>query len=97
MRPFCPHRGADLRARLAIIESDLYEIAGETFNPNSPKQVANILFDHLGLPVIEKKKTGPSTSARVLSELAVQHPLPGKLIEYRELQKLTHYLHRPPP
>jgi DNA polymerase-1 len=90
-------QGRDLRARLAIIESDLYEIAGETFNPNSPKQVANILFDHLGLPVIEKKKTGPSTSARVLSELAVQHPLPGKLIEYRELQKLlTTYIDRLP-
>ena len=90
-------QGRDLRERLAVIEHDLYEIAGETFNPNSPKQVANILFDHLGLPVIEKKKTGPSTSARVLSELAVQHPLPGKLIEYRELQKLlTTYIDRLP-
>ena len=90
-------QGRDLRARLAVIENDLYEIAGETFNPNSPKQVANVLFDHIGLPVIEKKKTGPSTSARVLSELAVQHPLPGKLIEYRELQKLlTTYIERLP-
>jgi len=90
-------QGRDLRARLAVIENDLYEIAGETFNPNSPKQVATILFDHIGLPVIEKKKTGPSTSARVLSELAVQHPLPGKLIEYRELQKLlTTYIERLP-
>ncbi|HHR84984.1 MAG TPA: DNA polymerase I [Candidatus Acetothermia bacterium] len=90
-------QGRDLRARLAVIEHDLYEIAGETFNPNSPKQVATILFDHLGLPVIEKKKTGPSTSAHVLSELAVQHPMPGKLIEYRELQKLlTTYIDRLP-
>jgi len=90
-------QGRDLRERLVIIENDLYEIAGETFNPNSPKQVANILFDHIGLPVIEKTKTGPSTSARVLSELAVQHPLPGKLIEYRELQKLlTTYIDRLP-
>ena len=90
-------QGRDLRERLAVIEHDLYEIAGETFNPNSPKQVANILFDHLGLPVIEKGKSGPSTSARVLSELAVQHPLPGKLIEYRELQKLlTTYIERLP-
>ena len=90
-------QGRDLRERLTVIEHDLYEIAGETFNPNSPKQVATILFDHLGLPVIEKKKTGPSTSARVLSELAVQHPLPGKLIEYRELQKLlTTYIERLP-
>ncbi|MEA3238693.1 MAG: DNA polymerase I [Candidatus Bipolaricaulota bacterium] len=90
-------QGRDLRERLAVIESDLYEIAGEMFNPNSPKQIATVLFDHLGLPVIEKKKTGPSTSARVLSELAVQHPLPGKLIEYRELQKLlTTYIDRLP-
>ena len=90
-------QGRDLRERLSVIEEDLYEIAGERFNPNSPKQVAQILFDHLGLPVIERTKTGPSTSARVLSELAVKHPLPGKLIEYRELEKLLNtYIERLP-
>ena len=90
-------QGRDLRERLSVIEEDLYEIAGEQFNPNSPKQVAQILFDHLGLPVIERTKTGPSTSARVLSELAVKHPLPGKLIEYRELGKLLNtYIERLP-
>jgi DNA polymerase I len=90
-------QGSDLRQRLTVIEKDMYEIASQTFNPNSPKQVANILFDHLGLPVIEKTKTGPSTGARVLSELSIQHPLPGKLIEYRELQKLlTTYIERLP-
>ena len=90
-------QGEEIRAKLAIIERDLYEIAGEEFNPNSPKQVAAVLFDHLGLPVIEKTKTGPSTSARVLAELAAQHPLPGKLIEYRELEKLlSTYIDRLP-
>jgi DNA polymerase-1 len=90
-------QGRDLRERLSIIEEDLYEIAGERFNPNSPKQVARILFERLGLPVIERTKTGPSTSARVLSELAVKHPLPGKLIEYRELEKLLNtYIERLP-
>ncbi len=90
-------QGREIREKLAIIERDLYEIAGEEFNPNSPRQVAEVLFDHLGLPVIEKTKTGPSTSARVLAELAAQHPLPGKLIEYRELEKLlSTYIDRLP-
>lgn len=90
-------QGAEIRERLSIIEEDLYEIAGEPFNPNSPKQVAQILFQRLGLPVIERTKTGPSTSARVLSELSAQHPLPGKLIKYRELQKLLNtYIERLP-
>ncbi len=90
-------QGREIRDKLAIIERDLYEIAGEEFNPNSPRQVAEVLFDHLGLPVIEKTKTGPSTSARVLAELAAQHPLPGKLIEYRELEKLlSTYIDRLP-
>ena len=81
-------QGAEIRTSLQVIEADLMDIAGGAFNPNSPKQVAEILFERLGLPVIERTKTGPSTSARVLAELAVQHPLPGKLIEYRELRKL---------
>ncbi|MBU0596207.1 DNA polymerase I [Candidatus Bipolaricaulota bacterium] len=81
-------QGAEIRAALQLIEADLMDIAGGVFNPNSPKQVAEILFEQIGLPVIERTKTGPSTSARVLAELAIQHPLPGKLIEYRELRKL---------
>lgn len=90
-------QGAELRERLAIIREDLFEIAGEPFNPSSPKQTAEILFDRLGLPVVERTKTGPSTSARVLSELLIYHPLPGKLIEYRELEKLLNtYIDRLP-
>jgi DNA polymerase-1 len=90
-------QGRELKERLGIIEADLYEMAGEHFNPSSPKQVAEILFERLGLPVLERTKTGPSTSARVLSNLAVQHPLPGKLIDYRELEKLLNtYIERLP-
>jgi DNA polymerase-1 len=81
-------QGAALRRELAILESDLFDIAGGPFNPNSPKQVAEILFGRLKLPVISRTKTGPSTSADVLAELAVAHPLPGKLIAYREVAKL---------
>ncbi|MBN1858486.1 DNA polymerase I [Candidatus Bipolaricaulota bacterium] len=86
-----------LREELEIIEADLAEIAGHPFNPASTKQVAEVLFDELGLPILERTKTGPSTSAQVLAELAVQHPLPGKLMEYRELRKLlTTYIEKLP-
>jgi DNA polymerase-1 len=81
-------QGDEIRKELELIESDLFDIAGERFNPNSPKQVAEILFYRLGLPVLAKTKTGPSTSAQALTRLAELHPLPGKLISYRELKKL---------
>ncbi len=90
-------QGDEIRQRLERIEEDLYEIAGERFNSSSPKQVAQILFERLRLPVIDRTKTGPSTSARVLAELAQQHPLPGKLAEHRELEKLLNtYIERLP-
>jgi DNA polymerase-1 len=90
-------QGAEIRAKLHRIEEDLFDIAGERFNPSSPKQVALVLFDHLKLPVLERTKTGPSTSASVLSELAAQHPLPGKLLDHRELEKLLNtYIERLP-
>jgi DNA polymerase-1 len=90
-------QGEEIRKRLRILEEDLYEIAGERFNPSSPKQVAQILFERLRLPVIERTKTGPSTSAHVLAKLAEKHPLPGKLAAYRELEKLLNtYIERLP-
>jgi DNA polymerase-1 len=64
------------------------EMAGEEFNPDSPKQLGHILFERLGLRVVKKTKTGPSTDAEVLEELAAEHPLPAKIIEYRQLAKL---------
>ncbi|MBU1048752.1 DNA polymerase I [Candidatus Bipolaricaulota bacterium] len=81
-------QGDEIRKELEILESDLFDIAGEPFNPNSPKQVAEILFFRLGLPMLAKTKSGPSTSAQVLTRLAELHPLPGKLIVHRELRKL---------
>ncbi|MCS6903594.1 MAG: DNA polymerase, partial [Candidatus Bipolaricaulota bacterium] len=67
---------------------DIFRVAGQDFNPNSPKQVAYVLFEKLKLPVLRKTKTGPSTDAYVLQELAGLHPLPERLLAYRELEKL---------
>jgi len=80
--------GLDLNKQLDVLRSELRQLAGEEFNPNSPKQVAHILFDVLKLPVLRRTKTGPSTDAAVLGELAEQHELPNKLVTYRELEKL---------
>ncbi|MBS3766442.1 DNA polymerase I, partial [Candidatus Bipolaricaulota bacterium] len=77
----------NLKERLNSLKEKIDELAGEEINPNSPKQVRKILFDKLDLPVIERTKTGPSTNANVLEELSDKHPLPEKLIEYRELSK----------
>jgi DNA polymerase I len=67
---------------------EIMELAGESFNPDSPKQLANILFERIGLRVVKKTKTGPSTDAEVLEELAAEHPLPAKIVEYRQFTKL---------
>ncbi|MFB6214939.1 MAG: DNA polymerase, partial [Candidatus Bipolaricaulia bacterium] len=77
-----------LRKRLDSLQDEIDDLAGEDLNPNSPKQVRKVLFEKLDLPVIERTKTGPSTNARVLEELSDRHPLPEKIIEFRELSKL---------
>ncbi len=63
-------------------------MAGEVFNINSNRQLQSILFDKLGLKTARKTKTGYSTDVRVLTELAIDHPLPGLILEYRQLSKL---------
>jgi len=73
---------------LAVIESDIYNIAGERFNLGSPKQLAHILFEKMGLTPTKKTKTGYSTDAEVLETLSVEHPLPAKILEYRQYAKL---------
>ncbi|HEX6071053.1 MAG TPA: DNA polymerase I [Longimicrobiaceae bacterium] len=83
----------ELRSRLAgqlgVLEQRIHEAAGTTFNINSNPQLREILFERLGLPVIRKTKTGPSTDASVLEALAAQgHELPMLLMEYRQLDKL---------
>jgi DNA polymerase-1 len=78
-----------LEQDLALIESDIYKEAGSEFNINSTLQLKEILFDKLQLPVVKKTKTGPSTDASVLQELAeLGHKLPQLIMEYRQLEKL---------
>lgn len=80
--------GTELNERLQEIEKRIYELAGETFNINSPKQLGVILFEKLGLPVIKKTKTGYSTSADVLEQLASSHEVIAEILVYRQLGKL---------
>ena len=79
----------ELAQRLVKIEQEAYEIAGQPFNMGSPKQIGEILFNKLGLPVVKKTATGaPSTDEEVLDKLAEDYPLPAKILEYRGLAKL---------
>lgn len=78
----------EIEARLAELETEIFELAGEPFNINSPKQLQVILFDKLKLRTIRKTKTGFSTDVDVLEELAREHPLPERLLEFRTLDKL---------
>ena len=73
---------------LKSLETEIYQLAGREFNIASPKQLAAILFDEIGLPVIKKTKSGASTDVDVLEQLSEQHPLPEKIIEYRQFAKL---------
>lgn len=79
---------SDLEQRLASIMEEVYAAAGQEFNLNSPKQLGQILFEHLRLPVIKKTKTGYSTDAEVLEALADEHIIVSKILEYRQLAKL---------
>lgn len=80
----------EFAARLAVMEKSLYELAGSEFNLNSTKQLADILFNKLGLPTkgIKKTKTGLSTDSSVLEKLSPIHPLPDLILKYRMLYKL---------
>ena len=79
---------AELQGELGLIEKDIYRIAGVRFNINSPKQLGTILFEELKLPTARKTKTGFSTDVAVLEELAAQHELPRRILDYRQLAKL---------
>ncbi len=79
----------ELGAKLIEIEARAYEAAGQPFNLNSPKQIQEILFEKLSLPVKKKTPSGtPSTDEEVLQELALDYPLPKLLLEYRGMAKL---------
>jgi len=78
-----------LDGELGLVEGEIYKLAGRELNINSPLQLREVLFDTMGLPVKKRTKTGPSTDAEVLEELAAEgHQLPRLIIEYRELAKL---------
>ncbi len=81
--------GKDLESKLQDIEKKIHELAGESFNINSPKQLGVILFEKLGLPPIKKTKTGYSTAADVLEKLASEHQIIQEILLYRQLGKLN--------
>lgn len=79
---------AEYTERLAALEAEIHALAGHPFNIASPKQLQQVLFAELGLPIVRKTKTGPSTDADVLEELAPRHPLPARVLAYRQFAKL---------
>lgn len=87
--PFFRDMSGRLGEALRTLQERIVEMAGEDFNLNSTPQLREVLFERLGLPVLKKTKTGPSTDASVLEELAAMgHELPNQLLEYRQLEKL---------
>lgn len=79
----------EIAVKLKTIEEQAFEMAGGSFNLNSPKQIGELLFGKLGLPVVKKTASGtPSTDEEVLTKLAEDYPLPAKLLEHRGLAKL---------
>ena len=87
LREMSVHFGRELQR----LEGEIIREAGFPFNPNSPKQLADVLFGKMGLPVVKKTKTGPSTNVTVLEKLAQQRPdvrIPSLILEYRGLAKL---------
>jgi len=82
-------QSAAIGQRLDELQREVHDIAGQPFNLSSPKQLGEVLFEKLQLPIIKKTKTGaPSTAEEVLQELALDYPLPKLLLEYRGLSKL---------
>ncbi len=80
---------AETKAKLEIIENDVYNLAGEKFNIGSPKQLGDILFEKLGLPGGKKNQTGYKTDVKVLHKLLGVHPIIELILEYRNLSKLN--------
>jgi DNA polymerase-1 len=82
-------QSGELGARIGQLETEAHALAGQSFNLSSPKQIGDIFFTKLGLPVVKKTATGaPSTDEEVLEKLAEDYPLPAKILEHRGLSKL---------
>ncbi|WP_285412014.1 DNA polymerase I [Variovorax sp. efr-133-TYG-130] len=87
--PTLASQSHELGTRIMALEQEAYDIAGQPFNLGSPKQIGEIFFTKLGLPVIKKTPSGaPSTDEEVLEKLAEDYPLPAKILEHRGLSKL---------
>jgi DNA polymerase-1 len=87
--PMLAKQSAELGQRMMQLEKEAHDLAGQPFNLGSPKQIGEILFTKLGLPVTKKTPSGvPSTDEEVLEKLAEDYPLPAKLLEHRSLSKL---------
>jgi DNA polymerase-1 len=85
---FLSRLSLDYTARMEKLSSEIYSLAGNEFNLNSPKQISEVLFTQLNLPKSKKTKTGLSTDVDALEKLEASHPIVPKLLEYREVQKL---------
>ena len=87
--PLLMQQSQSIGSRLMTLEREAYDLAGQPFNLNSPKQIGEIFFDQLKLPIVKKTPSGaPSTDEEVLEKLALDYPLPKLLLEYRGLSKL---------
>ena len=87
--PMLAKQSGELGARIMQLEKEAHDLAGQPFNLGSPKQIGEVLFTKLGLPVVKKTPSGvPSTDEEVLEKLAEDYPLPAKLLEHRGLSKL---------
>ncbi|QYJ15164.1 DNA polymerase I [Rubrobacter xylanophilus DSM 9941] len=80
--------GREVERRIAGLEEEIFEHVGHPFNIGSPRQLSEVLFEELGLPPVRRTKTGYSTDAKVLQQLAIEHPIAEKIIAWRELAKL---------
>ena len=81
--------GKNLKDGITVLTGEIYNMAGEEFNINSPKQLGEILFEKMKMPVIKKTKSGYSTAEDVLEKLKKEHPIIEKILEYRSLSKLN--------
>lgn len=81
--------GDKLKVKITKLEQEIYELAGEQFNINSPKQLGEVLFEHMKLPHGKKTKTGYSTAAEVLEKLSEDYPVVQMILDYRQLTKLN--------
>lgn len=87
-KKFLDEMSERMSGQLVVLSKQIYEMAGCEFNINSPKQLGEVLFNRLKLPVVKRTKTGISTDVEVLNRLTQEHPLPMTILEYRELVKL---------